>query len=258
MGPLFLDMMGQSRYLLPKVTMNIRLTRKSDQFALMFFKAANQGDVSIKIHEATLYVRHVQVNPAVQIGHEIGLKTQNAHYPLQKTVMRHHNIPAGSSSISLENLFQGKIPKFLTFGLVDGKAFAGDYTKNPFNFQHFNVNRLALYANGVALPYKEFHPDFENGNCVREFLALYQSMEMFGKNQSFEITYEEFQKGGYNLFCFNLTPDLSMNSGQQQKIGNLRLEMGFAKPLVDAINIVIYAIFDSEIQITKAGEVLKT
>ena len=38
--------------------------------------------------------------------------------------------------------------------------------------------------------------------------------------------------------------------------GNLRLEIKFAEPLAKAINVLIYATFDSELQITKNREIV--
>jgi hypothetical protein len=44
---------------------------------------------------------------------------------------------------------------------------------------------------------------------------------------------------------------------QPAQDGNLRLEIKFNSATIEAANVVIYGVFDDEIQITKTGEVIK-
>jgi hypothetical protein len=88
---------------------------------------------------------------------------------------------------------------------------------------------------------------------------MIQSLEIFNTNVSNGITLKEFTSGGRTLFVFNLTPDLSASGacGQPYQTGNLRLEMKFLKSLPEAINVIIMAIRDGRVEITKKRQVLK-
>ena len=44
--------------------------------------------------------------------------------------------------------------------IVSGDAYEGTYAKNPFNFQHFNLNSLRLLLNGDEIPFQPLTPDF--------------------------------------------------------------------------------------------------
>jgi hypothetical protein len=255
MGPLFCDFFTQSRYLLPKTTLQVQLYQANSEFSLL--STVENANPKIKIHDAVLYVRRVAVHPSVKIGHEKGLLKSNAIYPLQSSRVLSLSIPQGATSIIRDNILNGKVPKVVVIGFVKDEAYSGSLTKNPFNFHHFNLNSLALYVNGSATPMKELKPNFKNGLCVREYVSMFQNLEMFGKNETNSISLDEFKSGGYNLFVFNLTPDLDLNGGQVQQLGNLRIEAKFSKALMESINMIVYSISDGEIQITKDRSVIK-
>ena len=60
------------------------------------------------------------------------------------------------------------------------------------------------------------------------------------------------------LFAFDLTPDLSEggNHFNLVKQGNLRLEIQFAQPLPNTINVITYAEFENIIEIDKSRNVI--
>ena len=56
-----------------------------------------------------------------------------------------YNLAKGLLNISLENMFSGTR---LYVAFVSSQAVAGDFTENPYNFQHFNITEIALYTDG--------------------------------------------------------------------------------------------------------------
>ena len=90
-------------------------------------------------------------------------------------------------------------------------------------------------------------------------MNMIQGLEMYNSNASNGITLEKFADGS-TLFVFNLTPDLSAGGscGQPYQTGNLRLEMKFANALPEGINVIIMAIRDGRVEITKHRQVLKS
>ena len=257
-GPLHLDLFGQSKYLLPGVDVRIKLTRSKSNFQLL--TDATEKGVKTVIEEAVLYVRRVKVTPSVLLGHQIGLKENNAIYTIQQSDLQTYTISQGSKSHIQDNLFRGVLPKMLFVALVGNDAFNGNMTKDPLTFDHFNINYLALFREGESIPYSQpLQPDFEGGFIARAYMQMIQSLEMFNVNQNNGITMDQF-KGGKTVFAFNLTPDLCASGpcGQSYKTGNLRLEMKFAKALAAAINVIVFAIRDGKIEITKDRQVLKS
>ena len=264
-GPLHLDFLQQSKYLLGQVDMHIKLVKSQPEFALHKLAApgAAPGTLAaltpckIVFEDAILYVRKVRVAPSVILGHENGLAKQNVKYPIQRCEVVSYTIPQGSLRYEKDNLFRSQMPKLLIFGLVSNAAFSGSYALNPFNFQHGNVNYVALYREGESVPQRPYKPNFTNGQYMREFMGLYQALEMYNRDDECGISFEDFA-GGTALFAFNLAPDMSIGGGYAQPMreGNLRLEINFTDSTTALMNVIVWAVFDSKIEITRMREVL--
>ncbi len=255
-GALRLDFFNQARYLIPGVNVRIRLRRSTDAFVLA---SGTSSQPIIEIKRAILYVRRVKVHAAVRAGHEMGMIKQNAKYPMGRSKMISYTIGKGSMSYFKDNIFSSlRLPKFVVVGFVKARAFVGDYKSDPFNFENFDISSVGLLLDGQAFPYRDIYtPDFENNLYTREYLtSIIQNTEHLNTNLNNGITKEMFGHGGRCLFTFNLTPDLNMGLTQMPRDGNLRLDVKFAKALPEGINVVIYGLFDGEIQITKEMTVL--
>ena len=159
-------------------------------------------------------------------------------------------------STNQENLFLGQLPKRVIIGLVENTAFNGDSTKNPFHFQHFDTDFLALYMDGVQIPSKALQPDFQNELYARSYASLFTGTGFMNQDRGNHITWEDYGDG-YTLFAFDLTPDLS-DGGHFNvvKHGILRLELHFKTQLAVTVNAIVYAEFDNIIEIDKARNVL--
>ena len=166
------------------------------------------------------------------------------------------SIPKGNLSANQENLFLGQLPKRIVIGLVENVAFSGVPSKNPFKFDHFNADFLALYLDGSQVPCKPLQPDFENNLYTRSYVSLFTGTGLLTQNRGNQISWDDFANG-YTLFAFDLTPDLS-DGGHFNvvKQGNLRLELHFKEQLAQTVNAIVYAEFDNVIEIDKARNVL--
>ena len=263
-GPITLDIFQQNRYLLPNADVRLKFLRHKSDFALISKDRAVQGVnaaiIAIKglidIEQSILYVRRVKVSPSVLRGHLTGLDNYNAIYPIQRTEMQTFTITAGSQSFNRENIFRGQLPKLLVMGMVDNDAFNGSFNKNPFNFKHNDLNFLALYRDGGATPFRPFQPDFANNLCMLDYISIFQSLELWNRDETIPITFEDF-KGGYTIYAFNLAPNLAFTGHEQPyRDGNLRLEFKFAKALPNTINVVLMALFYGRIEVTKSRDIL--
>ena len=136
------------------------------------------------------------------------------------------HLPQGQKSFTHDNLFLGQLPKRIVLGLVDNRAFNGDISLNPYNFQHCNLNYLAVHLDGQQVPWAPLQPSFS----------------------------------GHALYCFDLTPDLSSSCGHHfsvTKSGNLRLELAFEVALSITGNVLVYSEFDNVIEIDKDRKVTR-
>jgi len=56
-------------------------------------------------------------------------------------------IPKGSTEFYWDSMFPRALPSKVVLELISQKAANGDYTENPFNFQHFNLSEVTLKVN---------------------------------------------------------------------------------------------------------------
>ena len=253
MVPIHSDIFFQEKLLLNGVDVKIRLIRAKDEFCLM---RCDDVAYKIKIESASLFVKKVAVAPPVRLGHAQALLSTTTKYPIDRVVLKNFSIPEGTRVSNQENLFLGTLPKSIVIAMVDNDAFTGSYEKNPFAFKHYDLEFLAVYVDGQQFPSKPLQPNFEAGSAVREFYQLAMTTGRHLKNQALSIDRGDFLNG-YTLYAFNLTPD--EDCGQHIsliKSGNIRLEARFRQPLPNTVNLLIYAVFDSIIEVSNRRQVL--
>ena len=253
-GPLYLDFTRQSRFLISQTDMRFRLLPAKSQFVLNAFAA---GHYKIKFTSVSLHARRMLLNPSVINGHAAGMGRHNAIYPVNHTELITFTIPRGQKSHVKDRLFPLQAPKLLIVGMVENAAFNGAYDKNPFHFQHFDLNKIALYREGESIPGRPFTPDFTQQHYARSYANTMQTFHYFNTDDTNGLTYEEFGKG-YTLYAYDLTADNDIAASYRQVIShnNLRLELSFGKDLTDTINVLLFAVFDSHVEITKLRDVL--
>ena len=253
-GAIHSDIFFQEKYLLNGVTMKLKLNKSKDEFCLM------AGDVNIKykvvLKNVSLFVRKVKVNPAVSLGHARALEKATAKYPIRRVVTKMMSIPIGNMSFVQDHIFLGQLPKKIIIGCVRNTAFNGSYTENPYNFDHFGLNFLAVYLDGEQIPYKPLKPNFVSSQYIRAYHTLFSGTGKANHDEGNAISRDDYPKG-YTLYAFDLTPDVSSGGHfNLVKQGNLRMELQFASPLTKTVNVLVYAELDNIIEIDKARNVI--
>ena len=255
MGPLFLNFFRQGQFLISQTPMRIKLLPSKPEFALNDY--GKTKDFKIAFEEVVLYVPRYTLNPSVINGHAAGLRRQNAIYPLQHTEVTTFTIPTGQQSFTKDRLFPDQSPKLLMIAMVENDAFNGNLEKNPFNFQHFDMGKLALYRDGMSVPGRPFAPKFPDGKILRSYMQTMNTFKYLNTDDTNGLTPAEFANG-YTIYAFDLIADNAMNAEHRQAIATkyLRLELFFDKPTKETINVLLYAVYDSSIEITQLRDVI--
>ncbi|KAL8565345.1 hypothetical protein ACOMHN_029040 [Nucella lapillus] len=254
MGRLHTDLMAQERYLLNGVDVKFRLTPSKNSFCLME-DGANQG-CRAEITHCSLFVRKAKVNPAITLGHAKALEKGTAKYPVKRVVIKSLTVPVGNVSAAQDNLFLSQTPNRIVVALVDSSAVNGQYDKNPFHFQNFDLNFLDITLDGKHVPAKPLTPDFDRKRVTRAYLTTLEGSGLLHKDAAAGFSLDRFTKG-YALFCFDLTP--SLVDGDQfelVKSAPMRLELKFAKALPNPVVVLIYGELDGLIEVNKSRQVL--
>jgi hypothetical protein len=242
-GPLYTDLFRQKRLVLNGVQVGVRLYPTSDQFRLM----SEKPKYRVEIMDAVSKVCHVKVSPGILLGHAAALKITRAKYFFDESVIKTYAIAAGQYSTTVDDLFQGEVPKSLKLCLVSSQGLSGSCTRNPFNFENYDLNFCGFYVDGQSCPSEALQPLFGSNSYVDAYMRLFKDEAMNG------ITYNEFGSG-YAIYAF----DLSDNSKQIltiRKKGHTRLELRFSKPLPETATLVVYAKFGQVLSIDESRSV---
>ena len=256
-GPIHSDIFFQERLLLNGVNLRLKLNRAKNAFCLV--SSATGPNFKVVITEAILYVRKVKIASSIALGHAAALKQTTAKYPIRRVDCKVLTIPGGFGAFNPDNIFLGRIPKRLVLGLVDTEAYNGSYTANPFNFKHHNLSQVGVYVDGEQIPRKPLFLKFEKAggqNFITGFQSLFSGIGAFSQDKGNQMTRSDYHQG-YTLFAFDMTPDhCSGDHFELIKQGNLRVELHFAQPLANTVNLIIYAEFESVIEIDTNRNVL--
>ena len=254
-GKLDVDFFKQDRLLPPGVDLEIIMERAKDSFSI--FCKNNTLKPKVEIDLALLQLRTVKVHPEIMTSHvNIMSRDVPVIYPINRAELSYVTLKIGDKDLICEQLFHGRIPKYLVLTMLSKTAFHGDYTKNPFNFKHYNLCSLSLKKNRELCPYEELKPDFKNKKCIREYITLYESNGIFGKDATIPISYDEFLQG-YTHFQWNLSNNGRGTNTQADERGNLVLRLEFAEALTESVVVLFYAVFDATVYLYGDG-VVKT
>lgn len=248
MGYIHGDIFRQNKYLLNGVELKIKLNRSRDAFCLI-----SKSEFTVKVLEASIFVRRVKINPTVLIDHAKKLEVCSAKYPITRVDVKSFTIPSGVLGQSLDNVYLGQMPERIVIGLVSNTAFNGSFTLNPFNFHHHNVNYLALYIDGQQVPAKALQPDYTvSGQYVQCYHTLFSGSNIQYKNNGNAISRSMYPYG-FCLYAFDLTPDLSASLYHWNLVrrGSLRIELKFTIALTEAVNCIVFGEFSNIIEVDK-------
>ena len=195
MGSLRIDMFEQERYIPNGVSLKLRFHRQRDNFAIM---AAN-ANYKINVLEATLSIRKVKPSPGVLLGHTDAMLNENAKFPITRKECKILAIPNGYQSFTKDNIFLGQLPKRVVIGMVTNVAFSGSVTTNPYNFEHFDVNFIQLYADGEPVSSKPIRPSVEHHRYLDAYNSLYKGFDKLSGEKSSIIKREDWPHGYYLL-----------------------------------------------------------
>ncbi len=266
-GKLHLDLCRQERVLLNAVQFTLKLTPSRDSFRLFREPPATSGTSApttaaptykVEILNASLKVPMIKPTPAMLLGHAAGLQNGPALYPFERTEIKTFVIPSGQSSWPIENLFISRIPKRLVVAFVTSEAFSGNFSKNPFNFQHFKLSYLCLTVDGACVPSRAMQLDFSNDIYLEAYHTIFSLSEdeMPGRlRKTPSISRDDFANG-YALFCFNIDDSTQGDEVlNPQAVGLSKMEIKFAESLKESVTVIMYAAYNSLLRVDESRNI---
>lgn len=256
---LHIDLSWQSNLLLGGCKLAINIQFNDSKFYLM----ASDGLVpSLKYFDSCLICHRAKVTLPIVQAHASGLAISPAKYPFVYAIVKEHTISKNVYEGNWDNAVHGVLPRRVIVGMVSNSAFTGNYGKNPFNFQHFNVQNIKAIVDGVPNPPTGYQLNVDNKLFIKALRGFYQALNQNDYDNTTDIHRDNYLKGN-TLFAFDFSPDLSNGIGMGGhanliKHGSLQIKIKFANALPEAITVLAYCEFDKILEIpqNREGEVV--
>lgn len=251
-GPLFLDLAQQNKYILNNVEVRIKLTRNSDDYVLWGPKARASGSsvcpYTVKILSASFLVRRHTLAPSLFNRIQQDLNRKAARYNYDRCEIKSFNILRGLSSGTSDNLFMGQLPQLVVVFMNKSEDLAGKLSTNPYNFRHFNLKKLSLTVDNETV----LHRSIEFNFAQNQFLSGYTTLFSAASNRDLgnNITMDDYLNG-YFFNVFELGSSSTGDDLQPERRGRLKIDLDFEKALEDTVTVIVFAQYQAYIEIDK-------
>ena len=252
-GKLFLDAFNFSRYLLNEVLVSVRFFQSSDDFRLLSGEGVDKK-FKVELLDVAILGCYVTLDPEVVKAHTKSLEKEKAIYPYTSTQMKSFAVPKGQFSASFGDIYSGKVPNNLVLGIVSAEAAAGSQQKNPFNFEHCDLESVTLYVNDQSIPFKPLEFNFDEDLYTAGYLSLFSLQHDIGCDVGLDIMLGDYD-GGYCLIAFDIKAEVDGTEQSLPRYGNVKLDLRFRKALPEAVNVILYCGMDSVLYIDQARAV---
>ena len=255
-----LALFQQDKMIPPGTSLTLLLEKNSAKFCLLAKSSTPAGGGRVNITSAKMKVRKCAVN---QSAHEVilsawtGVTLQGENsvrprrpvkYTHKRAHVQRHTISVNSRNHALPITGQRR-PSRIFCALTNDGAASGDFKLNPFRFQHFGVERIALLVNGRPVD-EDCKPDFGEG---KKFTAEYHRLitacgrQNFGSSNG--ISMEEFAEGT-TIFGWDISRTLS-NQLEVIEDVQIRLEFTFSTNLANTVSVITYLETDEQVQLSR-------
>ena len=210
----------------------------------------------IIIVDAILYVKKIELTPSVFNAINTVLNDENAQYTITRTTPKAFTVPRGQQGQHIDNAFLAEIPKRIAVCMMDNDSYNGNYKKNPFNFQHYNLTQTGISVNREEVPFKPLKLNFDDKLFVTAYNTLFSGTGKLHGNSG-SITKREDYSEGYTIIVADLTPFEIGDNFDLKVEGTLSLDLVFKSPLAATINVLVYADYDNVIEIDSNHNAIK-
>ena len=258
-GPMPVDLF-QSEKFLPSVFFELRLTRNDDGFCILK-EPGNTSEYKLEIVDIRLRIRRVFLKESLLAQFQKLHSSSPYIMEFLFAKVRSFPIKRGTSSVIWSNMNDNQIvPKTLLLQMVETEAFDASATKDPFKFQHFNLNQIEVYINNQ--PLKISTKEFNFDPSISKYGAVYpwvHSLDQIGDichmNTSLGISLDAYHDHK-TFFCFQTIPNLDNNlMRHEQKTGGIDVHFRFSRALPKNITVLAYLVQEGQMRLENNGQV---
>ena len=249
--PIHSDIITATKYLPPNYSLEIILTRMSDNFVILKGDD-NANNYKIVLDNIHLSCDRLVVSERVNSAYNNSLRsTIPATIPLTRNLIKAYPKSETATDLGVYNFYMGKVlPEAIYIAFVSQQAYNGDAKQNPFYFQNIELLEASLIVNSYNEPSQPYTNTFES---KRKMDLYFDFLRNVGGNmlesQSVPITYDMYY-GGYFILAFDRTRNKDNRFRRQRAdSGTIDINLKAKSPLSENIVVLVYATYSSSIEL---------
>lgn len=259
--PLFTDITQQERVLPPDSTLTIALTKHD----LNNFNILTDTNFNYKIKIVSLFLEASmkKIDPDVLASmNRLAAKGMPYRIPITRVEMNQFIKTRGGTNLSENNLIKsGNIsPNRLFVTFIDQEAFSGSAKKDPFNYKNIDIRNVSLVADGNKVIGREMTCNRDEFDFHEPVHYLYKAVNLFPQEEeALGIDVCNYHKRNFILgFKLGYTGAAPLELADIPEKTFFRLNVRLNSALNDALAMVVYAEYPSEILIDANGNVKRS
>ena len=220
-----------------------------------FFLMTNKDDDTCKTNQyyklkiSSLKLTGNFVKPSEEV-----MKLYRAHlasytpflYQTTRTDVLINQFPSGVTRFDWNDIFASDyLPDTIYCAMVDMDAKNGSFYKDPFYFDHNNIESIYLRVNNKNIPVDPLTPNWSNDDYINTYKELYENCSIKLNNVGLSITPEKF-KNGSTIFAWDLNHDKcgGAHANHGNMIGTASLHMLFpADAIKKNVCVIVWGVF---------------
>ena len=189
-----------------------------------------------------------------EIG-SVSISGRSMLYPVHRVKMMYYICWANIVELSNFNLLtmEGNLlPHRITVVMVRKDAVHGNYYRDPFNYQHFNLAEFSLKVGSEQIPLPELkcNMDDDSNDILRPLFSALLVNRSLSSNEELGINPSNYRNGNVFL-AWDLSQSFEMT---QEKPVSLILKLRRANNFV--INVIAHSEYDSEVEMLNNRKVI--
>ena len=238
-GNIHASIFQQQRYLVPNVSIQLKLIRSTPEFCLEgSSNTAGNPTVAcpykVLVEECTFNLKVLDCHTNIMKLHKSlfskGIKARYAYTDSKIVVSQ---VQSGTLLHLSDQIVTGKLPTYLIIGFIDALEFYGKWQKSCLSFENHGVATITIKTNHTLLKYEQLKVDFENDLYLRAYKQLYDSI---ANHKGIKLSRDSFKTSPLFVFQIISTATTSM---VPELSGIIRVEVNFKSTTTKPINLLI-------------------
>ena len=247
-GRLHTEMCDQTKLLPPNCHIDIKLTPQDSKFYLLS-KVENE-EYRARILSSSLKVNHYKINPSINREIHDVTQTMVTRYPVRRVTMNYYTRTAGLTDLSDTLVITGVKPRRIVLALVNLQALHGDLTRDPYNYQHYNLREAAVICDGTSYPTNPMTMNYGRQQYETPYYYLLKGTDSYLTDKDLGITLDNFAKRNC-LYVFDLTStgEPAADAFELTRNVNIDIHLLTDTPTTENVAVLLYCEYDAEITI---------